>query len=585
MAAPGAAVGAPVIQTQSLIPLVERVGNQLELRKQREQARQDKINKEWTDLLSEMDYNGLDTVQNQTISQQNDQIMQGYTSALKKGGGQMNYTDRLGFLQQQNRIKASADRMRAANDNVKMVNQEMKDKGYFKDQLMMQDVYNNLHTYDEATGRWVGRDDVNPEEIVKMLSNAKYIDGDAYFKKDLEDFEKITAVGQRQGPLNSTLITDIETRDVWMRNENGTIKRNGDGEPVPNMEMLMEELSKDPDKRKIYQSLAQQADQSLGEYLYDRVMANTGMKETYRTNIRPYKPATDRYGRSQELQDRRNRQAINKLSDMFNQHEDVLANAEESDIPTESGGLYDDVTKQFPWLLEKGKKPHKVLIDRMQPDTIFIVDEEGKEPRAVSRQELPNLVNSIETMNTNYKGLTDIGIEDEFFDIEGTLGQQTGRAPDEERQQQLQEQALTLQQHRNRLRTKYKDIGQDLRGTLPTFLGAKVGEQFRKLTPEEATRLEGELNNDFNKAKIVFNNLEAAKDMGLPTRSVSNLEFKITPGQKQRIKIIANGVDLGEMPPEDFEAIMEGRHPEYKIVIGQEAMPKEPQRGMFDPEE
>lgn len=564
MAAPGAAIGAPVIQTQSLIPLVERVGNQLDLRKRQDRQRQDKINSEWLDYMSDLNRNGLDTVQNSTITQKHQKVMGSYAADLKSGGGQMDYSKRLEHLQAQTQLQASADRMRAANENVKNLGIEVDGKGYYKDQQIKRDAYNALHQFDEATGQWVARDDVVPDEINKMLSDAKYIDGDAYFKKDLEDFEKITMIGERQGPLGSTMITDIETRDVWQRDDDGTITRGANGEPVPNLPIIMEELVKDPDKRKIYQSLAAEAGQSLGEYMHDKVMANTGYSERYRTNIRPFKPTTDRTAATAKLQDSRNRVVLNKLQGMFNQSDEVFATATESDEETPSGGLYDDVTDQFPWAIAKERRPHQVFLDKERPGKIFIRQNEGDELQSITQDQLPDYIQRIETFNPNNKGITDLGMREEFFDVEGTVKTTAGPQADPEQALARQQEARALQEHRKQLKSKYRDVDQQLRGP-KTFL-----ERFRSLSEADAKTLQDQLNADFGNARLSLTQ-EEAEDFEMPSRTVRNLRFEVVPGQRQRVKMFSGDTQIGgDMTPEEFKAFFDLG----KLVVGVDALPK-----------
>ena len=411
MAGAGAGVGAPVLQTQSLTPLVERVSNQLDLRARQERAEKETINQQFKEEISSIDYNGLTTDQIDGLRDRTDALVQLNADMNKTARGDPRKIDRKLILKEQNSIRAQGDKWRQFGQEISSVSKAV---DLDKDGIYDKEAINNAlvdMTWERAPdGSRRARADVQSGDAMALLDSPAFMDPDQYVKREINKLEEITTKEFETesfagfGTIGMTM--QQKTRIPWVL-ENGQAEINPDtGEKILDLDNWAQIVLNDPNTRKHIQYFAASEGLTVNEWLHRKALEHNA---TPKTLEQVHMPRMLRTARERETDDVK-KVFLDTVSGLLNQSPELVQDLPQADENDEDGVPFRDATEILaPYALTKvdGKSlPFaKVYIKDGEPGMFFVKDTEGSDPRPVSDAEVTNMVNAAGTLNTALRGI------------------------------------------------------------------------------------------------------------------------------------------------------------------------------------
>ncbi len=414
MAAPGAGVAAPALRQKSLIPLITQVGQQLDLRGRRDRAEKEKINQEFAEEISSIDYQGLTTDQIDALKNRTNSLVDLNANMIKTAKGDPRKIDRKAILREQNSIRALGDKWRQFGSEISSVSKavEMDTDGIYDKEAI-----NNAlvgMTYETGpTGERVARTDVNTGAAIAMLDNPAFMDPDAYIKREINKLDETTTKEfetQSGIPGFGTVGFAMEqkTRIPWKLDADGYPDKNPDsGEKVLDLETWGKMVLDDPNTRKHIQHFAARAGVTVNEWLHQKGLKHNATPKTMEHAYFPRAPrASTRADQQQDVQ----KVFLDTVSGLLNQSPDLVASLPQADEVDEEGVPYRDATDILrPYAMTKvnGRAVPfaNVYIKDGQPDSFLVREEEGGPLRSLSSAEITNMVNAAGTLNTALRGI------------------------------------------------------------------------------------------------------------------------------------------------------------------------------------
>ena len=414
MAAPGAGVGAAVIQTPSLTPLVERVSNQLDLRARRDRAEKEAINQQFAEEISSIDYNGLTTDQIDGLRGRTEALVDLNANMIRTAGGDPRQIDRKLILREQNSIRAQGDKWRQFGQEISSVSKAIDlDKDKIYDKEAMNNAMVSMTWEKGPDGERRARSDVQTGDAMALLDNPAFMDPDQYFKREIMKLEEITTkefeTGSFPGFGTIGMTMQQTTRVPWVLDPNGQPHINPDtGEKVLDLDNFAQMVLDDPNTRKHIQHFAASEGLTVNEYLHRKALEHNATPKTLeQVHLPRMLSSSARRGREK---DDVKRVFLDTVSGLINQSPELVQDLPQADENDEDGVPYRDATEILsPYALTKvnGKAlPFaKVYIKDGEPGTFYVKDTEDAEPRPVSEAEVTNIVNAAGTLNTALRGI------------------------------------------------------------------------------------------------------------------------------------------------------------------------------------
>ncbi len=414
MAAPGAAVGAPVLQTQSLTPLVERVSSQLDLRARRDRAEKEQINQQFAEEISSIDYNGLTTDQIDDLRNRTGALVQLNADMIKTAGGDPRQIDRKLILKEQNSIRAQGDKWRQFGQEISSVSKAVEmDKDGIYDKEAINNALVGMTWEKGPDGKRRAVTDVQSGDALAMLDNPAFMDPDQYIKKEINKLEEITTrdfeTGVFPGFGRIGMTMEQKTRVPWVLDANGQPQINPDsGEKVLDLDNWAQMVLDDPNTRKHIQHFAASEGLTVNEWLHQKALRHNATPKTLEQVHMPRLPRATDY-RRRETDDVK-KVFLDTVSGLLNQSPELVQDLPQADENDEEGVPYRDATEILaPYALTKveGKAlPFaKVYLKDGEPGVFYVKDTEGAEPRPISDAEVTNMVNAAGTLNTALRGI------------------------------------------------------------------------------------------------------------------------------------------------------------------------------------
>lgn len=420
MAAPGAGVAAPVLQQKSLIPLITEVGKQLDLRDRRDRAEKERINEQFAEEISSIDYQGLTTDQIDALKNRTNSLVDLNANMIKTAKGDPRKIDRKTLLREQNSIRALGDKWRQFGAEISSVSKAVE---MDKDNVYDKEAINNAlvgMTYEIGPGgERKAKTDVNTGEAIAMLDNPAFMDPDAYIKREINNLDEITSKEfetQRGVPGFGTVgfAMQQKTRVPWKLDVDGQPEINPDtGEKVLDLETWGKMVLNDPNKRKHIQHFAAREGVTVNEWLHRKALEHNATPKTMEQVYFPRAPRTPtRAAAEQDVQ----KVFLDTVSGLLNQSPDLVSQLPQADEVDEEGVPYRDATEILkPYALTKvnGRAlPFtNVYLKDGQPDTFLVRDTEGGDLRSLSGAEITNMVNAAGTLNTALRGIDSYAIK------------------------------------------------------------------------------------------------------------------------------------------------------------------------------
>ena len=462
MAAPGAGVAAPVLQGESLIPLITQVGVQLDLRARRDREEKEKINQQFAEEISSIDYQGLTTDQIDALKNRTNSLVDLNANMIKTAKGDPKKIDRKTLLREQNSIRALGDKWRQFGSEISSVSKAVE---MDKDGIYDKEAINNAlvgMTYEIGPGgERKARIDVNTGEAIAMLDNPAFMDPDAYIKREINNLDEITTKEfetQRGIPGFGTVgfAMQQKTRVPWKLDTDGQPEINPDtGEKVLDLETWGKMVLNDPNKRKHIQHFAARAGVTVNEWLHRKALEHNATPKTMEGVYFPRAPRVpSRTAVQQDVQ----KVFLDTVSGLLNQSPDLVASLLQTD-ELKDGVPYRDATEILrPYALTKvnGRAvPYaSVYLEEGVTDVIHVRDEEGGELRPMSGAEITNMVNAAGTLNTALRGIDSYAIKRGYVAGQNVFNPDVNIMQDPmflQERRELRERIITTRQESQRL--------------------------------------------------------------------------------------------------------------------------------------
>lgn len=479
MATPGAAIARPVLQSQSLIPLVERVNNQLDIRNRRDRAEKEAINQQFKEDIDSIDYNGLTTDQISELGNQANALVDLNANLIRNAGNDPRNIDRKPILREQNSIRSLGEKWREFNREISSVSKTVEaDKDGIYDTEAINNALMGMAYETGPDGKRKARRDVQSGEAIAMLDNPAFMDPDAYIKREINKLEEKTAneFETQNIPGFGTVgfNTKQTTRIPWKLDANGLpIPNPENGEKMLDIDAWSRMVVDDPNTRKHIQHFAAREGKTVNQWLYEKGLKHNATPKTFEQVYFPrVVRETDSSRRGREAEDVK-KTFLDTVSGLLNQSPELVGNSPQADEVDEEGVPYRDVTETLqPYSLTKvnGKAMpfYQVLLkDGLkdgEPGSIYVRETEDSDLREMTEAEITNMVNAAGTLNTALRGIDSYALKKGYVTGQNVFNPDVNINRDPrflDQRRQLREQTITTTQQTKtllkELATKVKD--------------------------------------------------------------------------------------------------------------------------------
>lgn len=511
MAVSGAGVGAPVLQTQSLTPLVERISNQLDLRARRDRAEKETINQQFQEEISSIDYNGLTTDQIDGLRNRTAALVQLNADMIKTAKGDPRKIDRNLILKEQNGIRAQGEKWRQFDQEISSVSKAIElDKDGIYDKEAMNSALVGMTWEKGLDGKRRAKADVKSGDAMAMLDNPAFMDPDQYIKREINKLDEITNKEFETeffpgfGTIGKTM--QQKTRIPWVLDANGQPEINPDtGEKILDLDNWAQIVLNDPNTRKHIQHFAASEGITVNEWLHRKALEHNATPKTLEQVHRPrVLSASSRRGRES---DDVMKVFLDTVSGLLNQSPELVQDLPQADENDDDGVPFRDATEILaPYALTKteGKSlPFaKVYIKDGEPGVFYVKDTEDSEPRPVSEAEVTNMINAAGTLNTALRGIDSYAIRRGYISGQNVFNPNVNIKQDPGflySRQQLRQKTIEVRKESQR---RLKVIAGNVRDKTWWTLGSSQG----KFNKEINTELKGKtirIPGKFGKTNIV----------------------------------------------------------------------------------
>lgn len=414
MAGTGAGVGAPVLRTPSLTPLVERVSNQLDLRSRRDRAEKERINQQFSEEISSIDYNGLTTDQIDGLRERTSALVDLNANMIRTAGGDPRKIDRKAILREQNGIRSQGEKWRQFGQEISSVSKALElDKDGIYDKEAMNNAMVGMTWEKGPDGKRRAKTDVKSGDAMAMLDNPAFMDPDQYIKREINKLEKITRkefeTASFPGFGNIGMTMQQTTRIPWVLGPDGQPLPNPDtGEKVLDLDTWGPMVLDDPNTRKHIQHFAAADGLTVNEWLHRKALKHNSTEKTLMQVHMPRIPSSS-YNRGQENNDVR-KVFLDTISGLVLQSPELVQDLPQADENDENGVPYRDATETLAaYALTKvnGKSLpfSKVYLKDGEPGVFYVKDTDDSELRPIAEAEITNMVNAAGTLNTALRGI------------------------------------------------------------------------------------------------------------------------------------------------------------------------------------
>lgn len=422
MATPGAAIARPVLQNQSLIPLVERVNSQLDLRNRRDREEKEAINQQFREDINSIDYNGLTTDQIAELGNRANALVDLNANLIRNAGNDPRNIDRRPILKEQNSIRSLGEKWREYNREISQVSKALDAD---KDGIYNKEAINNAlvgMTYEVGPdGKRKARADVKTGEAIAMLDNPAFMDPDKYIKREINKLDEITSKEFETDYIPGFGTMGFQTKQTtkvpWKLDENGQPKINPDtGEKILDTESWGKIVLNDPNVRKHIQHFAERDGVSVNQWLHKKALEHNATPKTFEQVFYPrVERQTDSGRRGQEAEDVR-KTFLDTISGLLNQTPELVGGAAQADEADEEGVPYRDVTETLkPYSLTKVEGRalpfYQVLVKDGKPGSIYVRETEDSDLRRITDAGITNMVNAAGTLNTALRGIDSYALQ------------------------------------------------------------------------------------------------------------------------------------------------------------------------------
>jgi hypothetical protein len=576
MATPGAAIARPVLQSQSLIPLVERVNNQLDIRNRRDRAEKEAINQQFKEDIDSIDYNGLTTDQISELGNQANALVDLNANLIRNAGNDPRNIDRKPILREQNSIRSLGEKWREFNREISSVSKTVEAD---KDGIYDKEAINNAlmgMTYETGPdGKRKARRDVQSGEAIAMLDNPAFMDPDAYIKREINKLEEKTAneFETQNIPGFGTVgfNTKQTTRIPWKLDANGLpIPNPENGEKMLDIDAWSRMVVDDPNTRKHIQHFAAREGKTVNQWLYEKGLKHNATPKTFEQVYFPrVVRETDSSRRGREAEDVK-KTFLDTVSGLLNQSPELVGNSPQADEVDEEGVPYRDVTETLqPYSLTKvnGKAMpfYQVLLkDGLkdgEPGSIYVRETEDSNLREMTEAEITNMVNAAGTLNTALRGIDSYALKKGYVTGQNVFNPDVNINRDPrflDQRRQLREQTISTAQQ---TRAQLKDIATKVRSK-PWWTAA--GSDQQSLADEINASLQGKV----IKVKGKFNQTQNVEN---PTVEVDVRAFR----ENLIILKDGDGNTVKTMNADDFATLIESND----FIVTEKGLSKTQQQG------
>jgi len=474
MATPGRATGANVIQTPSLIPLVQQISNTLDFRETRERREKEALNQQFKEEIASIDYTGLTTDQTEHLKNKVSSLIDLNANLIRNAGDDPRAIDSKPILREQNKIRALGEKWRAFDQEISTVNKALEmDKDGIYDKEAMNNAMIGMTYEIGPDGKRRAREDVQTGEAIAMLDNPAFMDPDAFIKREINKLDEIVWDDFETQNIPGFGMMGFETKQKtkipWQLDENGEPLINPEtGEKQLDLESWSRIVLNDPNTRKAIRNFAAREGMTVNEWLNKKGKEHNATPKTFERILYPRVDRTTSSDRNNARKDDVRKVFLDTVSGLLQQQPELVERLPQVNELDEDNVPYRDATQILsPYKLttvDGSAVPFAaVYLSDGNPGAIYVKDTERDEPRKLEGAEITNMINAAGTLNTALREIDSYGLRQGYVRGDNTFNPNVNVQQNPIYLQGRQGARKRLLQEREASQAKLKNIASTLR--------------------------------------------------------------------------------------------------------------------------